>query len=96
MTENFIPCAFVNGNPVKYAGVRGYKVERKVDEGGVELVLNIIRDVLYEHPETKEITLTVPEPQLICRAREHDRNYSMLALLWHAQENVSRIVTAAE
>jgi hypothetical protein len=86
----YIPCAFVNGNPVKFGKIRGYKAQISNQETG-ELVLEVLREVFYTHPDTQEALLLVVESDVVCRAEKGDINYPAIALLQTAQENVSRI-----
>lgn len=90
-THSFIPCAFVNGNPVKYGKIVGYKVSNNNDQ---ELTLFCLRNVFYKHPEAEnECLLQVIEPEVICRAKPSDKHYSKLLVLYHSQEIVAKITT---
>ena len=82
--NNHIPCAFVNGNPVKFGPDAGYLVV-ETDEG--ELVLSVIRETYYEHPDApNDAFLSVRESTTITRAKKGDENYSKLYLLMMAQD----------
>lgn len=86
---NYIPCAFVNGNPVKYGKDYGYLVEENHEK---ELTLSIVRETYYEHPDAPhDATLSVKELQVVTRAKPGDENYAKLYLLLMAQDVCSKI-----
>jgi hypothetical protein len=99
MTENFIPCAFVNSmeNPVGYGNILGFHISSNEKEvvgfGEVELVLSVVEQVKYRHPQAlNEAVLTVPENRIIARCRYGDHNFTLLYSLYIAQQNVVKFV----
>lgn len=70
---------------MKIQKILGYKVE----EEDKELILVVIKRVLYDHPDAiGQAYLTVPEEYVEKRVREGDRDYPALKLLQMAQLNL--------
>ena len=85
----YVPCSFVNGNPVRFGPTCGYLVKEE-DEN--ELVLSVVRDTYYEHPDApREAVLSVKEREVVVRARRGDSNYPKLYLLLMAQKECEKI-----
>lgn len=86
--KNYVECAFVNGNPIRYGRIVGYMVTQNEDE----LILSSIREVFYQHPDAPDhAVLSVKEAEIITRAKEGDINYPSIYMLFMAQKNCEKI-----
>lgn len=92
--KNYIECAFVNGNPVKYGKIIGYKATKNCETTfRDELVLSVVREVYYPHPDCSDALLLVKEEKVVSRAEEGDENYASIYMLFMAQELCQKITT---
>lgn len=90
--KNFVPCAFVNGNPVKFGPDQGFLVEESVVGEKKFLTLSVMRQTYYEHPDApNDAILSVIEPSVVTRAFEGDEDYPNLMMLFMAQKAISKI-----
>jgi hypothetical protein len=90
--ENYIECAFVNGVPIKRGKVIGYNVIKDKEKLQSTVILSVVQEVFYQHPDTSELLLMVKEEKVIMRAVEGDESYPSLYMLMMAQENIKKIV----
>jgi hypothetical protein len=93
LVKKHIECAFVNGLPIKNGKVIGYNVTKDKEKLQSTLVLSIVQEVFYPHPDTTECLLMVKEEKTIMRAVEGDEHYPSLYMLMMAQEIVKRRVS---
>lgn len=81
--NNHVPCAFVNDeNPVGYGSVMGYNVSSNNDPLNEELILSVVRNVHYRHPDAQnDAILVVPVSRTIVRAKSGDSTFPVLKMM---------------